>query len=74
MTMFVLRVRYPASGTIQEREFAVLDEAVKAAHAHYSSFPNGLAMICRPQSEEIVMPHEELRSLYRQAGKSGVPS
>ena len=72
MTMFVLRVRYPSSGTIQEREFALLDEAVKAAHAHYASFPNGLAMICRPQSEEIVMHHEELRSLYVETSKRSI--
>jgi hypothetical protein len=64
--MFALRVRYPTSGTIQEREFTRLDEAITAAHAHYASFPTGLAMICRPQSEEVVMHHEELRSLYRQ--------
>ena len=70
--MFVLRVRYPSSGTLQEREFARLDEAVTAAHAHYSSFPTGLAMICRPQSAEVVMHHEELRALYTQApGKGG---
>jgi uncharacterized protein (DUF488 family) len=65
--MFILRVRYPMSGTIQEREYARLDEAIKAAHAHYASFPAGLALICRPQSEEMVMHHEELRSLYSQA-------
>jgi len=63
--MFVLRVRYPMSGTVQEREFAFLDDAIKAAHAHYAAFPNGLAMICRPQSDEVVMQHEELRALYR---------
>ena len=62
--MFVLRVRYPSSGTIQSGEFSQLDDAVKAAHAHYGSFPTGLAMICRPQSDEVVMHHEELRSLY----------
>ena len=62
--MFVLRVRYPTSGTIQDREFGHLDDAVKAAHAHYGSFPTGLAMICRPQSDEVVMHHEELRALY----------
>ena len=63
--MFVLRVRYPRSGTVQEREFSRLDEAIKAAHAHYGSFPTGLAMICKPQSDEAVMPHEELLLLYR---------
>lgn len=65
--MFILRVRYPMSGTIQEREYARLDEAIKAAHAHYASFPTGLAVICRPQSAEVVMQHEELRLLYGQA-------
>jgi hypothetical protein len=65
--MFILRVRYPMSGSVQEREYARLDEAITAAHAHYASFPTGLALICRPQSQEVVMQHEELRSLYTQA-------
>ena len=72
--MFVLRVRYPSSGTIQDREFAELDDAVKAAHAHYGSFPSGLAMICRPQSDQVIMHHEELRSLYTQAGSKPGPA
>lgn len=63
--MFVLRVRYPKSGTLQDREFAFLDEAVRAAHAHYSSFPDGLAMIRRPDSQEVVMAHHELVQSYR---------
>ena len=72
--MFVLRIRYPMSGTIQDREFAGLDEAVKAAHAHYGSFPTGLAMICRPQSDEVIMHHEELRSLFSKAGSKPGPA
>ena len=69
--MFALRVRYPTSGTVQEREFARLDEAIKAAHAHYASFPTGLAMIYRAQSDEVAMHHEELRSLYKQPTAKG---
>jgi hypothetical protein len=67
MFMFVLRVRYPMSGTIQDREFPFLDEAVRAAHAHYAAFPEGIALIRKPNSDEVVMQHHELLATYRRA-------
>lgn len=61
---FVLRLRYPHSGLVQEQRFEHANRAIQAAYAHFASFPAGLAQIS-DETGEILHPHSELSEMYK---------
>ena len=63
---FILRVRYPHSGMIQDQEFPQEHLAIRAAIAHLKAFPAGLAQITGPDGK-IVQSHSELYELFKQS-------
>ena len=60
---FVLRLRYPHSGVIQEQEFEDASLALRAVYAHYTAFPSGLAQISDAMGD-VINSHAELREMY----------
>ena len=65
---FVLRLRYPHSGQIQEQEFEDASLALRTVYAHYASFPSGLAQISDAMGD-VIHTHRELREMYARRAK-----
>lgn len=64
MADIILVFHDPIGGVSQAREFATAGDAVSAAYAHFLAYPDGRAEIRNWTTDEQILSHEELRSMF----------
>ena len=65
----ILSLHYPKTGIVQTQEYSTIHQAVTIAHGHFAAFPTGFAQISDKDSQQVLMPNEELRGTFDQSRK-----
>ena len=62
---FILELFFPVTKAILPTNFLTEPEAVRAAIAHFTAFPNGYAQVKDAKTNAIVLNHQQLFQRFR---------
>ena len=60
----ILTLHYPKTGIVQTQDYPTIHPAIAIAHGHLAAFPDGFAQIIDAETQQVLMPHEELRGTF----------